>query len=62
MLSKMREVEETRHQMQNEERRIHLDILARQKEELDKRKAEMKTERLPEIGTAFFSRFGKSSR
>ena len=62
MLSKMREVEEARHQMQNEERRIHLDILARQKEELDKRKAEMKTERLPEIGTAFFSRFGKSSR
>ncbi len=62
MLSKMREVEETRHQMLNEERRIHLDVLARQNEELNKRKAQMKAERLPEIGTAYFSRFGRSSR
>lgn len=62
MLSKMREAEEARQQMQIDERRVQLEILARQKEELEKRKAGMKAERLPEIGTIFFSRFGKSSR
>ena len=62
MLSKMQEAEEARQQMRIDERRVQLEILARQKEELDKRKAEMKAERLPEIGTMFFSRFGKSSR
>ena len=63
MLSKVREADEARQQIKNEERRINLEILAAQKEELDNRKAAIKTERFPEIGTSFFfSRFGKSSR
>jgi hypothetical protein len=63
MLSTVREADEARLQMKNEERRINIEILAEQKDELDNRKAAIKMERLPEIGTSFFfSRFGKSSR
>ncbi len=62
LIGKMHELEEARQRMAAEENRVHMEILARQKEELYKRKADMEKERLPGIGSEFFSRFGRSCR
>ena len=62
LINKMQELEEARQNMAAEENRIHREILARQKEELKNRKAEMEKERVPEIGSEFFNQFGRSCR
>ena len=62
MVREMEDAEKLKQRMVAEENRIHREILAHQKEELNRRKAEMKNARLPEIGTDFFKRFGQSCR
>ncbi len=62
LIDRMHELEEARLRMAAEENRVHREILARQKEELDTRKAEMEKERVTEIGSEFFTRFGRSCR
>lgn len=60
---KMSEAEEAKQRMIAEENRVHREILAKQKRELEERKARMEKERLPEISSEFFSRkFGQSCR
>lgn len=61
LMTKVQALDEARQRLAAEENRVHKEILARQKEELDKRKAEMKKE-MPGIGSEFFSHFGQSCR
>ena len=62
VVDRMRDAEEERQRMIEEEKRVQRETLARQKEELYNRKAESEKERLPEIGSEFFLRFGQSCR
>ena len=63
MVQKMEEAEKSKQMMIAEENHIHREILAQQKEELNKRKAEMEQEKVNSaIGTEFFKRFGQSCR
>ena len=62
VIDRMRDAEEARQRMIAEENRAQMEILAQQKKELESRKAEMERDRLPEIGSEFFSRFGQSCR
>merc|ERR1712032_47264 len=62
LVAKMGAAEEAKRRALAEENCVHREILARQKEELARRKREMGKERLAEIGSEFFRRFGQSCR
>jgi hypothetical protein len=62
MINKMQELEDAKQHIAVEENRVHKEILARQKKELDNRKAEMERERVHGSGPEFFARFGRSCR
>lgn len=62
VVDRMRDAEEERQRMIEEQKRVQRETLASQKEELYNRKAELEKERLPEIGSEFFMRFGQSCR
>merc|ERR1712194_70596 len=62
VVTKMSDAEETKQVMIAAENRVHRGILAKQREELVERKTEIENERLAEIGSDFFMRFGQSCR
>mmetsp|Transcript_27730 Transcript_27730/g.57891 ORF Transcript_27730/g.57891 Transcript_27730/m.57891 type:complete len:255 (+) Transcript_27730:495-1259(+) len=62
VVNKMSDAEEAKQRIIAEENRVQKEILSRQKEELEQRNVQMEKERLAEIGSEFFTRFGQSCR
>ncbi|KAL9181068.1 hypothetical protein ACHAXT_009873 [Thalassiosira profunda] len=62
VLDKMRDAEDARQRMIDQENLIQRQILAQQKADLESRREKMEAERLQEIGPEFFTRFGQSCR